>query len=71
MQSKLESMIESTVNIGIGYIVSFVSQIVVFPIFDIHVELETNFYISLWFTAISLLRSYAVRRFFNYKQRIR
>jgi hypothetical protein len=65
MQSRLSSLIESIVNIAIGYFVALISQIVVFPLFDIHVSLSTNLGIGVWFTAISLVRSYVIRRWFN------
>jgi hypothetical protein len=41
------------------------SQLAIFPLFDIHVSLETNIWIGAWFTAISLVRSYVIRRWFN------
>lgn len=65
MQSRLSSLIESIVNIMIGYGVALLSQIIVFPMFDIHVSLSTNIGIGAWFTLISLVRSYVIRRWFN------
>jgi len=64
-QSRLESFIESLMNIMIGYGVALASQLAIFPLFDIHVSLETNLWIGAWFTAISLVRSYVIRRWFN------
>jgi hypothetical protein len=64
-QTKLESLLESLVNILIGYTVALVSQILVFPLFDIHVPMSANLWISAWFTVISLVRSYVIRRWFN------
>ena len=64
-QTKLGSLIESLMNIIIGYGVALLSQIMVFPMFDIHVPLRTNLGIGAWFTAISLVRSYVIRRWFN------
>lgn len=64
-QSKIESIIESFVNVLIGYFVALVSQIFVFPMFDIHVPITTNLWIGAWFTVISLVRSYIIRRWFN------
>ena len=69
MQSRIESAIESFVNIAIGYFVAIISQMVVFPIFDIHVSMQTNLLIGAWFTCISLVRSYVVRRLFNMRTR--
>lgn len=64
-QTKLGSFIESLMNIAIGYGVALISQIVVFPVFGIHVSLKTNIWIGMWFTLISLVRSYIIRRWFN------
>jgi len=66
-QTKLGSLIESLINILIGYVISLLSQLVIFPMFNIHISLATNFYIGAWFTVISLARSYIIRRWFNAK----
>jgi hypothetical protein len=65
MQTRLGSFIESAMNIAIGYVVALLSQIAIFPLFDIHVPLKTNLWIGVWFTVISLVRSFAIRRWFN------
>lgn len=64
-QSRIASLAESAANIAIGYAVALLSQLLVFPLYGIHVPLQTNVAIGLWFTAISLVRSYALRRWFN------
>lgn len=64
-QSRLSSGIESLLNIAIGYVVAFLSQLAIFPHFGIHVPLSANLWIGAWFTVISLVRSYAIRRWFN------
>jgi hypothetical protein len=65
MQSKTASLIESLANILIGYWVALLSQLVVFPQFGIDVPFRANLWIGAWFTAISLVRSYVLRRWFN------
>ena len=65
MQTKLQSAIESAVNILIGYLVALASQLIVFPQFGINIPLTDNLLIGFWFTVISLIRSYLVRRYFN------
>lgn len=57
---------ESFVNIGIGYSIAVLSQLIIFPWFGVYLPLSDNLLIGLWFTAISLARSYTVRRFFNW-----
>jgi hypothetical protein len=69
MQTKKQSLIEAFVNILIGYTVAILSQIVIFPWFGIHIALKDDLIIGLYFTAISIIRTYAVRRYYNFKHR--
>lgn len=64
-QSRLGSLIESLINIFIGYGIALLSQLAIFPMFEIHIPLSTNLWIGVWFTLISLIRSYVIRRWFN------
>lgn len=64
-QSRLSSFIEALTNVAIGYGVALLSQLAVFPLFGIHIPLSSNLWIGAWFTVISLVRSYIVRRWFN------
>lgn len=68
-QTKLQSLIESITNILIGYFVAIVSQLAVFSLFGINIPLSDNLLIGVWFTVISLIRSYAVRRYFNWRHK--
>ncbi len=66
MQSRLESGVESLLNIAVGMAVAFVSQLVVFPLVGVpEQELSTHLQITVWFTLISLVPSYVIRRWFN------
>jgi len=65
MQTKTQSMIESIANVAIGYLVAIGAQMAIFPAMGIRVELKENLVIGLFFTAVSIIRSYAVRRLFN------
>jgi hypothetical protein len=65
-QSKLYSCIESVINVGLGFIVALVSQILIFPLFNIHIPFTDNLLIGLIFTVIGIIRSYIIRRLFNY-----
>lgn len=67
MQTRKESFVESLMNILIGYTVAVGSTFLVFPFFDIHIPASSNFWIGFYFTLISLMRSYFVRRYFNSK----
>lgn len=65
-QKKKHSALESVVNVLVGYGVALASQLIIFPLFGMHVSLNDNIQIGLWFTAISLVRSYILRRVFNH-----
>lgn len=65
VQTRLGSLIEAAMNVAIGYGMALASQLAIFPLFDIHVSLGTNMWIGAWFTLISLIRSYVIRRWFN------
>lgn len=64
-QSRILSAVESCANVVVGFGVALLSQLAIFPLFDIHLPLSSNLAIGAWFTAISLVRSYVLRRWFN------
>lgn len=64
-QSRKQSMVEAVLNIVIGMGVAFAGQLIVFPALGIAVRLDQNVMITIAFTAISLARSYLLRRLFN------
>ena len=65
MQTKIVSLIESIVNIIIGFSINFFGNIFILPLFGFNVTNSQAFEIGLIFTTISLLRIYLIRRFFN------
>lgn len=65
-QSRRHSAIEAVANVAIGYGVALAGQLLIFPLYGLHPSIEANIGIGLWFTAISLARSYALRRLFNF-----
>lgn len=67
MQSKRQSLIETVTSIFIGLAVSFLTQIIVFPIYNLEVNFSQNLQITLIFTIVSIARGYFVRRIFNKK----
>ena len=65
MQSRQRSGIEAVVNVVVGYTAAVLSQIAIFPLVGIDVPLRVNFLVGAWFTGVSLIRSYTVRRMFT------
>lgn len=64
-QSKRMSFIESLTNVSVGYIFAVASQLIIFPLFGIYLPLADNLIMGLYFTVLSIIRSYALRRVFN------
>ena len=65
MQTRLSSFIESVVNTATGFIISILVQLILFPALGIEVRLDQNVVITIVFTAVSIARSYVLRRVFN------
>ena len=66
MQTKKMSLIETVSSVIIGFIVALISQLIIFPVFGIEVTLTENLLIGAFFTIVSIIRGYYVRRFFNW-----
>ena len=64
-QSRLMSLVESLANVLVGYVVAVATQTAVFPLFGLAVTVTENLLIGLIFTAVSIVRSYALRRGFE------
>lgn len=65
MQSRLGSLIEAIANIIIGFAINYSANLLIFPLFGFHISLQANFLMGLIYTVISLVRQYALRRWFN------
>ena len=70
MQSKRESLIETLTNVGIGWFISFIANMLVLPLFGYNINLTDGVLISIIFTIISIIRGYVVRRWFNSKEKL-
>ena len=65
MQTRMMSLVESLTNVAVGLVISLLSQIVIFGAYGIHLTLGDNVMITVWFTVVSVVRSFAIRRYFN------
>lgn len=65
MQKKSHSLIESLINVLIGYFIALAAQLIIFPHFGIHISMSDNLMIGALFTIVSIVRSYVLRRLFN------
>ena len=64
-QTRLGSFIEAWINVLIGFGINFLANLFIFPLFGFHITLMDNLYIGILYTIISVVRSYAIRRWFN------
>lgn len=60
------SLVESVSNIGAGFFLALVTQIIVYPMFGLSVPLHSQFWIALIFTGVSMVRHYVFRRVFEF-----
>jgi hypothetical protein len=59
------SLVEATANVAVGFGVAVLAQVAVFPLFGLRVDFADNLMIAAIFTAISIARSYVLRRVFE------
>jgi len=64
-QTKLGSWAETWANIAVGFSINYGANLLVLPWFGLGVTPRSAFGIGLVFTAISLIRGYVLRRWFN------
>lgn len=65
-QSRRGSLAEAAVGVAVGYGVALGGQWVILPAYGLHPSLSANLQIGLWFTVLSLARSYLLRRAFEW-----
>lgn len=65
-QTKAHSFLEAVLNVAIGFGVSIVGQLVIFPLVGLPpVSAVQHLHIAFWFTLLSITRTYLLRRWFN------
>jgi hypothetical protein len=68
-QSRRESIIEAWTNICIGFTINYTANLFLLPLMTSggHLSMMDNFLGGWVYTAISIARQYAIRRWFNSK----
>ena len=66
-QTRTQSAIESAMNILVGYGINMAANFLIFPLFGWHISLSQNLILGVIYTLISFARSYALRRFYNWR----
>jgi hypothetical protein len=64
-QSRLGSFIEAWINVLIGFGINWVANLAILPLFGFAVTGAQAAGMGVIFTVISVVRSYAIRRWFN------
>lgn len=64
-QSHLMSLFEAITNVVVGYVLAIATQMIVFPWFGLEAALSEHLAIGMAFVAVSLARSYLLRRLFE------
>ena len=65
-QTKIMSAIETITNYVIGFVLAWTVALTIFPLMGYDIALGHAAIATLTFTVVSVIRSYIVRRFFNY-----
>lgn len=64
-QTRTGSIAEAWANVAVGFTINYIANLLVFPLFGMHISPVNNFYMGLIYTVISLTRSFVLRRYFN------
>lgn len=59
------SLLESVINIGVGFGLGLIGQMVFLPLLGVDINLHQNLLFAAIMTVISIARSYALRRLFE------
>lgn len=63
-QSRLMSLVESVMNVLVGFGLAVLTQLLALPWFGVQMSIGENFVLGAVFTAVSVTRSYVLRRLF-------
>tara|TARA_R110002074_G_scaffold14418_3_gene49784 strand:+ start:565 stop:792 length:228 start_codon:yes stop_codon:yes gene_type:complete len=69
-QTKKGSAAEAATNIVFGYGVNLLANFSIFPFFGWEISLKQNLIIGVFYTLVSLARSYFLRRIYNSIERV-
>ena len=64
-QSRRGSLIEALINTAIGFSINYFANLLIFPLFGMHISMTANLVLGMLYTIISVVRGYVIRRWFN------
>lgn len=59
------AIVEAWTNIGIGFGINFVANFLILPLAGASITASQNFWMGWIYTSVSILRQYAIRRWFQ------
>jgi hypothetical protein len=59
------SFVEAVTNVVVGFLLALLTQFTLFPLFGLVVSVADNLIIGCVFTAVSVVRSFTLRRLFE------
>lgn len=59
------AIVEAWINIVIGFSVNFLANFFILPLVDARLTASQNFWLGWIYTSISIIRQYAIRRWFQ------
>jgi len=70
MDSRLKSLTENFTNLAVGFPINYFANLVILPHYasgfsDLHSSMISAGEIGVWFTIVSVVRSYGLRRLFE------
>lgn len=66
MQTRMMSLIETLVSIAVGFFLSLALQVYLMHLHGVQFSFAQNVEITMYFTILSIVRSYVLRRVFNH-----
>lgn len=66
MQTRVGSFIEAIINVLVGFTIATIANLVFIPMFGYPITLEDSIGVGAILTVISIIRSYTLRRIFNW-----
>jgi hypothetical protein len=70
-QSRASSLLEAAVNVIAGFGLALLGQGIILPVFGVHLSMAAHSGVAGFFTALSLVRSYLLRRLFDHIDHLR
>jgi len=68
--NNIEDILESIIDVGSGFILAILIQLLVFPLFGFTPSIAENIQIAMIFTVVSMIRSALWRRYFRRRKSI-